>query len=120
MTKEKLYVEMISLRGSNFGLSSSEYAIHISTRTGKLGPRIKVFKLSNRKRRAIPYVMISIEAEPVIIKENNLKLPSDVEKEVKQWVSINHDVLLELWNFEKTDAVFIMEFLERLEKINNG
>lgn len=112
----KLFVEMANLRSKRTGLSNDSYVIYISTKEGSHGPRIKVFKQSEIVKKA-PSVSISLEKEPKILDENRLTLPSSIEKEVKYWVSINHVVLLKLWNVSKADTVFIEDYLDELEKI---
>lgn len=115
--REKVFVEMANLRSKRTGLSDQKYIIYISTKQGSHGPRIKVFKLPEIGKTA-PSVSISIEVEPKVISENGLTLPKAIESEVKYWVSINHVVLLKLWNVKDSDSVIIDDYLDELEKIS--
>lgn len=115
--REKVFVEMANLRSKRTGLSDQKYIIYISTKQGSHGPRVKVFKLPEIGKTA-PSVSISIEVEPKVISENGLTLPKDIESEVKYWVSINHVVLLKLWNVRNSDSVIIDDYLDELEKIS--
>lgn len=116
--REKIFVEMANLRSKDTGLSDSKYMIYISTKQGSHGPRVKVFKLPEVGKRA-PYVAVSIEVEPKVLVEKDLQLPKKIEREVKYWVSINHVVLLKLWNAWKSKSVVADDLLTELEKINN-
>lgn len=115
--RDKVFVEMANLRSKDTGVSDQKYVIYISTRQGSHGPRVKVFKLPEIGKTA-PSVSISIEVEPRVISENGLILPKSIESEVKYWVSINHVILLKLWNVRNSDSVFIKEYLDELEKIS--
>ena len=114
--RDKVFVEMANLRSKRTGLSDQKYIIYISTKQGSHGPRVKVFKLPEIGKTA-PSVSISIEVEPKVISENGLTLPKAIESEVKYWVSINHVVLLKLWNVKDSDSVIIDDYLDELEKI---
>ena len=115
--RDKVFVEMANLRSKRTGLSDQKYIIYISTKQGSHGPRVKVFKLPEIGKTA-PSVSISIEVEPKVISENGLTLPKAIESEVKYWVSINHVVLLKLWNVRNSDSVIIDDYLDELEKIS--
>ena len=115
--RDKVFVEMANLRSKRTGLSDQKYIIYISTKQGSHGPRVKVFKLPEIGKTA-PSVSISIEVEPKVISENGLTLPKLIESEVKYWVSINHVILLKLWNVRNSDSVIIDDYLDELEKIS--
>lgn len=115
--RDKVFVEMANLRSKRTGLSDQKYIIYISTKQGSHGPRVKVFKLPEIGKTA-PSVSISIEVEPKVIRENGLTLPKPIESEVKYWVSINHVVLLKLWNVRNSDSVIIDDYLDELDKIS--
>lgn len=115
--REKVFVEMANLRSKRTGLSDQKYIIYISTKQGSHGPRVKVFKLPEIGKTA-PSVSISIEVEPKVISENGLTLPKSIESEVKYWASINHVILLKLWNVKNSDSVILDDYLDELEKIS--
>jgi hypothetical protein len=86
-------VEMANLPRRDTGV---EGIIYISTAQGSHGPRVKWFP--DRPSRDAPCLTVTLEAEPRAI---NHGLPSRqaqaAEAQVKEWVALNRDALLEFW-----------------------
>lgn len=89
--------------------------VYISPKQGSHGPRIKF--LNDYGNRMIPEKLVSmtIEDEPRIIDTKNKIVISqtDLDK-LKQWVILNKQVLLDLWNHKFNDESDAIQVLQKI------
>lgn len=82
---------------------------------GQHGPRIKVSNVKGTFADNDNFV-ISVEKEPKILTPRNMKLKRDDINHIIDWVKLNYDVLMKLWNAYENNKGTI-ELLGMLKKI---
>ena len=111
LIEEELLFEMSNLVPERTGL---KHIIWVSTQTGRErhGPRVKL-KIDHK------WYSFSIEEYPKLFGKYQIPIGSKELSKVKQFISINRNILLEFWNAKGLmDPVEMIEKLEKIERLN--
>lgn len=110
---EKAYLwEMASVAKQKTNLS---VLVYVSPKQGSHGPRIKF--LNDYGNRMIPTKLVSmtIEDNPKVVATNDKIILSQNELDaIRQWIILNKQVLLDLWNHKFNDE---SDAIQQLKKI---
>ena len=88
--------EMSNLSNKSTGL---DRVIYISTKAGAMhGPRVKVYNSSVGRSRS---TSISISDNPKVVTFDGAKIGGRELKKIKEWITLNKEVLLKHWNSEQ-------------------
>lgn len=92
-------VEMANLSSKDTGLS---YVIWFGEVGGQHGPRIKVSNIKGKFATNDNFV-ISVAREPQVLTPRSRKISNSDLEDVFDWVKLNYDTLMKLWNAFKHD-----------------
>ena len=104
--------EMANLSSQDTGLS---VVIWFGEVGGQHGPRIKVSNVKGKFAANDNFVM-SVEKSPRILTQKSVKLKKQELDDIIDWIKLNYDVLMKLWNAYENDESTI-ELLGMLRKI---
>ena len=91
------------------------YAIWYGRVGGQHGPRIKV---SNIKGKMSPdCFVISVSKTPTVLTPKSCKLAQSEVADILDWVMLNYDTLMQLWQVYETGTGFSAPLLQQLQKI---
>lgn len=110
---EAEFMEMANLPPADTGLN---YVIWIGEVGGQHGPRIKVSNIKGKFAINDNFV-ISIAKEPINLTPKFTKVSIKDEEDVKDWVKLNYDVLLQLWKLFETGKGSLLILLGKLKKL---
>jgi hypothetical protein len=105
--------EMANLNPDDTGL---KYVIWIGEIGGQHGPRIKVSNVKGKFAKTDNFV-ISIEKEPVNLTPKFTKISKADEEDVKDWVKLNYEILIQLWKMYETGEGNSLILLGKLKKL---
>ena len=105
--------EMASLHPKGTGL---DYVVWFGRVRGQHGPRIKVSNTRGRFNSDDCFV-VSVEKTPKVLTPRAVRIPSVDLEDVLDWVSINYDLLMEMWHMYETGDGNPTEILVQLQKI---
>ena len=108
LTEDSLW-EMTNLRPKRTGLTM---CIYVSERKGSHGPRVK-FMNGYGDVQAEHLCTITVEDNPQIIAEEKIILKTKDINDLKKWIALNQQLLVDLWN-KKIDEV---DFIEQMKSI---
>ena len=110
---EAMFFEMANLYPDDTGL---KYAIWFGEVGGQHGPRIKVSNIKGTFAKHDNFVM-TIAKEPVNLTPRYTKISvSDIE-DIVDWIKINYEVLMKLWEIYETGNGSAVEQQSKLEKL---
>lgn len=106
-------LEMANLAAADTGLP---VVIWIGEIGGQHGPRIKA---SNLKGKFAPHdnFVLSVDKEPQVLTPSSMKLKEAEVQDIKDWIKLNYDELMELWRHFETGEGSTIELLSKLKKL---
>jgi hypothetical protein len=105
--------EMANLNPASTGLP---VVIWVGVVGGHHGPRIKVSNLRG-KFAADDCFVVAVAREPFVATPRSVKLKQDDVDEVIDWIKLNYDVLMELYQSHETGDGDTIEIQSRLKKL---
>lgn len=116
MTEEQILaapmMEMANLAPGDTGLS---VVIWMGEVGGQHGPRIKA---SNVKGKfSSDNFVINIDKEPRVLTPKSVKLKESEIEDIKDWIKLNYDALMDLWKHFETGVGSTIPLLNALKKI---
>lgn len=110
---ESFLDEMANLTHDDTGL---EHTIWLGAVKGHHGPRIKVSNNYGRMNSNDCFV-VTISKVPVVETPNSCKLKQYQVDDIIDWIKLNYDVLMKLWNVYETGTGSSVELMNQLKKI---
>jgi len=114
INEANLMMEMSNLTPDETGIP---YVIWLGRVGGQHGPRIKV---SNKIGKMIDdcFVM-TVSKNPVIQTPKSVKISKDVVDDISDWIVLNYDVLMKLWDVYETGKGKSAPLLLQIKKIGS-
>ena len=106
-------MEMANLYPKETGLST---VIWLGEVGGQHGPRIKVSNVPG-KFAANDNFVISVSRNPVVLTPKSMKLNSRKLEDLLDWVILNYEVLMELWNIHESGDGSAHEVIQNLQRL---
>lgn len=106
-------MEMANMPPSNTGLG---YVIWLGKVGGQHGPRIKVSNTKGRFNEQSNFV-ISVSREPQVLTPSSRKIKMSELEDILDWVKLNYDLLMKLWQIYETGEGDAFAILNDLQKI---
>lgn len=118
LTEEKILIEsfldeMANLVPEDTGLP---YVIWLGEVGGQHGPRIKVSNTRGKMNSNSCFVM-SVSKTPQVLTPKSCKLKQHEVDDISDWIQLNYDKLMELWNVFETGNGSAAKILASLSKI---
>jgi|ERR1017187_4774054 hypothetical protein len=110
---EAKFMEMANLPPADTGLN---YMIWMGEVGGQHGPRIKVSNVKGKFATNDNFVM-SIAKEPINLTPKFSTVSVKDEEDVKDWIKLNYDVLMQLWKLFETGEGSLLVLLGKLKKL---
>lgn len=107
-----LMMEMANLTPDETGVP---YVIWLGAVGGQHGPRIKVS--NTRGKMSTDCFVVSVSRTPVVVTPSTVKIPQSNVQDVLDWVMLNYDVLMGLWQVHETGTGSSVPLLQQLKKI---
>lgn len=105
--------EMANLNPASTGLP---VVIWVGAVDGQHGPRVKVSNLRGKFATDDCFV-IAVAREPYVATPRSVKLKQEEVDEVIDWVKLNYEVLMELYQSHETGEGDTIEIQSRLKKL---
>ena len=114
INEANLMMEMVNLTPDETGIP---YVIWLGRIGGQHGPRIKV---SNKRGRMIDdcFVM-TVSKNPIIQTLKSDKISNDVVNDISDWIILNYDILMKLWDVYETGKGKSAPLLSQIKKIGS-
>ncbi len=117
MTEEQILSapmhEMVNLPPKNTGLP---VVIWVGEVDGQHGPRIKVSNIKGKFAANDNFVM-NVDKDPQVMTPKSVKLKEGEVQDVKDWIKLNYDELMALWQHFETGEGDVIELLQQLKKL---
>lgn len=107
-----LMMEMANLTPDETGVP---YVIWLGAVGGQHGPRIKVS--NTRGKMSTDCFVVLVSRTPVVVTPSTVKIPQSNVQDVLDWVMLNYDVLMGLWQVYETGTGSSVPLLQQLKKI---
>ena len=82
---------------------------------GQHGPRIKVSNVKGKMTHDC--FVVSVSKQPVVLTPRSCKLSQSTIEDVFDWVVLNYDTLMQLWNVHESGDGDSMSLLAQLKRI---
>lgn len=116
---EDTIIEQANLMMETANLTPDEtgvpYVIWLGAVGGQHGPRIKVS--NTRGKMSTDCFVVSVSRTPVVVTPSTVKIPQSNVQDVLDWVMLNYDVLMGLWQVYETGMGSSVPLLQQLKKI---
>lgn len=117
-TEQKLLVEaelteMANLQPGDTGLT---YVIWMGEVGGQHGPRIKVSNVKGKFAKDNNFVL-SVAKDPANLTPKYTKISNDEVEDVKDWIKLNYEILMDLWKAYESGSGNTIELLTKLKKL---
>jgi len=113
MIIESFLDEMANLPSADTGLG---YFIWIGEVGGQHGPRVKVSN-SHGKMNVNNCFVMSVAKIPEVLTPRSCKLRKSEVDDISDWIKLNYDVLMKMWNVYETGNGSIIKLQDKLKKI---
>jgi hypothetical protein len=114
INEANLMMEMANLTPDETGI---QYVIWMGRVSGQHGPRIKV---SNKRGRMIDdYFVMTVSKNPIVQTPKSVKISQDVVDDISDWIVLNYDVLMKLWDVYETGKGKSAQLLLQFKKIRS-
>lgn len=105
--------EMANLYPQETGVSAVMWFGEVG---GQHGPRLKVSNTPGKFDVQNNFV-VAVSKNPMVLTPRSAALSSAKIEDVKDWIKLNYDTLMELWKIHETGNGSSLEFLAKLKKI---
>jgi hypothetical protein len=105
-------MEMANLTPDETGIP---YVIWVGEVDGQHGPRIKVSNIKGKM--SDDCFVISVSKTPTVLTPKSCKLAQSEVADILDWVMLNYDTLMQLWQVYETGTGFSAPLLQQLQKI---
>jgi hypothetical protein len=76
------------------------YAIWYGRVGGQHGPRIKVSNIKGKM--SDDCFVMSVSKQPMVLTPTNCKVAPDVVTDISDWIVLNYDILMQMWQMYET------------------
>jgi len=113
---EKFLFEMANITSKKTGIERVViWASQAQDGAKRHGPRVKVSSSYTSSVKPDDFFVLTIQEQPRVV-AGECSLSNDDLQDVKDWVSVNRDALLEYWN----DGVSTEDFLAKLVRVGQA
>lgn len=109
---DSFLMEMANLTPTNTGLP---VVIWLGPVGGQHGPRIKIS--NNKGKMTSDSFVMSVSKSPKILTPNSCKLSSSVIEDISDWIMLNYEVLMQLYEIGESGDGDMIEAMQKLKKI---
>lgn len=110
---ESFLDEMANLVPDDTGL---QYVVWLGEVGGQHGPRVKVSNTRGKMNASSCFVM-SVDKNPCVLTPKSCKLKQSEIDDISDWIKLNYEALIALWNVFETGAGSATKIIASLEKI---
>lgn len=111
-----LMLEMANLHYDDTGIP---YVMWLGEVGGQHGPRIKVSNVKG-KFQTNNYFVITVDKDPSVVTPKSMHLPPMELQNIIDWIMLNYDCLMRLWDMYESGSGSIAKELQNLKKIADG
>ena len=90
-------MEMANLTPDETGIP---YVIWVGEVDGQHGPRIKVSNIKGKM--SDDCFVMSVSKQPMVLTPTNCKVAPDVVTDISDWIVLNYDILMQMWQMYET------------------
>jgi hypothetical protein len=83
---------------------------------GQHGPRIKASNIKGKFAKNDNFVL-DVAKDPKVMTPRSVKLKEHEVQDIKDWIKLNYDELMELWKHFETGEGSTIELLSKLKKL---
>lgn len=92
------------------------YVVWLGEVGGQHGPRIKVSNTKGKMNKSSCFVM-SVSKTPALLTPKSCKLKQHEVNDISDWIQLNYDVLMDLWDVYETGDGSTAKLISSLKRI---
>jgi hypothetical protein len=107
--------QMMEMANLNPGDTGLPLVIWVGPVGGQHGPRVKISNTPGKM--SDDYFVMTVDKTPVVTTPRSCKVSAATVHDVADWIMLNYDVLMQLWQAYETGTGNIIQLHQQLRKI---